>query len=106
MATKRPPHVIENLRRLNHDSRALLESLADRLSPERVARLRTFSDVGEWSELVESLCAVLVKRQIPIRTAERDALAAVLARFTTPKRDCPYINDRDGTLAALNVVTS
>jgi hypothetical protein len=93
-------------RRLNRDSRALLESLVDRLRPERVERLRHLSDVGEWGLLVNGLCASLVTQQIPITLAEREALAAVLALFpttTTPGRGYDFVDDPDGTLAALNV---
>ena len=104
MAARRSPEEMERIRRMNRDSRALLESLVDRLLPERVERLRIYSDVGEWGLLVNGLCGTLVKRQIPITSAERDALAAVLAMFTTPRRGYDHIDDPDGTLAALNVV--
>jgi hypothetical protein len=104
MATKRPPHVIENLRRLHEESRALLESIADRLPPQHVDQYRTLSDVGEWRELVESLCASLVKGQVPVTPAERDALAGVLARLTRPKPGYDFVNGPEGTLAALHVV--
>ena len=104
MARKLPPHVIENLRLLHEESRALLESVTDRLEPERVDRYRSLSDVGEWVELVESVCATLVKRRIPVTAEERDALAGVLARLSRPKRGYDFVNDPQGTLAALNVV--
>ena len=52
----------QRLRTLHVDSRALLDTFADRLSEQRVSRLRTFSDVGEWGLLVDGLCASLVKR--------------------------------------------
>jgi hypothetical protein len=103
MTTKRPPHVIENLRLLHEESRALLESVADRLPPEHVDQYRTLSNVGEWRELVESLCASLVKGEVPITLAERDALAGVLARLTRPKPGYDFVNDPEGTLAALAV---
>jgi hypothetical protein len=92
------------LNRLHKESRALLESLADRLPPERLKHLRTFSDVGEWGELVESMCADLVKGRIPVTPDERDALASVLAIYPYPGDDYPLSNNSDDTLAALNVV--
>lgn len=94
----------DRLHKLHIDSRALLESVADRLPDERLARLRTLSDVGEWSLLVNGLCASLIKREIPVTPAERDALTAVLASFTAPHQRYKYLNDPEGTLAALNVV--
>jgi hypothetical protein len=92
------------LHKLHLESRALLDSLADRLPSERMQRLRTFSDVGEWGLLVNGLCASLVKGQLPITPGERDALASVLALFRTPSDDLRYVYHRDETLAALNVV--
>lgn len=94
----------DRLNKLHAESRALLESLADRLPQERVERLRTLSDVGEWRELVHKLCASLVKQQVPISPRERDAVASVLTLFTTPRAGYDYINNRDETLAALHVV--
>lgn len=94
----------DRLNKLHKESRALLESVADRLPPERAEEFRTLSDVGEWLELVEGLCASLVKRQIPVTPRERDALAAVLAMFTTPRNGYDYTNNSDETLAALHVV--
>ncbi|MBB4906429.1 hypothetical protein [Actinophytocola algeriensis] len=94
----------ERLRRLHKDSRALLDMLADRLTEQQLSWSRTFSDVGEWSMLVDSLCAYLVKGNIPVTPAERDAVAAVLAQFTRPKPQHEYLDDPAGTLAALNVM--
>jgi hypothetical protein len=54
-------------------------------------------------ELVEGLCAYLVKGRLPVTPAERDTLAAVLAQFTRPNPDYSYIDDPEGTLAALTV---
>jgi len=50
-----------DLVRLHKDSRDLLERLADRLPPDKLATYRTYSNVGEWAELVDVLCASLVK---------------------------------------------
>lgn len=87
----------DRLNKLHRESKALLESLADRLPPDGLQQLRTFSFVGEWSLLVDGMCASLVKRQTPITPSERDALAVVLAY-------CRYLKDRDETLTSLNVV--
>jgi hypothetical protein len=92
------------LNKLHQESRALLESLADRLPAERIEWLRTYSDVGEWLFLVDGLCASLVKRQIPITPNERDALASVLTIYPPPGGRFRYMNNSDETLAALNVV--
>lgn len=92
------------LNQLHRESRALLESVADRLPSDRLREYRSFSDVGEWLLLVDSMCASLVKRQIPVTSGERDALRAVLTLFPPPGGDHLYLNDVSGTLAALNVV--
>ncbi len=63
--------------RLHRDSRALVEALADRLPAETLARLRVYSDVGEWGELLEELRACVAKRQIPLTPDERDLLASI-----------------------------
>jgi hypothetical protein len=91
------------LHRLHLDSRALIDVFADRLTEQQLEWSRGFSDVGEWGELVESLCAYLVKGRLPVTPAERDALAAVLAQFTRPNPHHGYIDDPEGTLAALTV---
>ena len=101
---RRPQHDLESSRHLARESRALLEALADRLPPQHLEHYRSYSAAGEWVLLVNGLCGSLVRERIPITPAERDAVAAVLASFSTPVRHYDYINDRDGTLAALNVV--
>lgn len=95
----------QRLRRLRTDSNALLETFADRLTEQQLTWSRSFSSAGEWTELVDGLCAYLVKREIPVTPAERDALAEVLAQFRDPSPDYTYLGDRDGTLAALTVTT-
>jgi hypothetical protein len=91
------------LRKLNHDSRALLDMVADRLTEQQLDWSRSFRDAGEWGELVEGICAYLVKGQIPVTPTERDAVAAVLDQFIDPRPVYKYLNDREGTLAALTV---
>jgi hypothetical protein len=92
------------LHKLHLESRALLDSVADRLPAERVQHLRTLSDVGEWMHLVNGICASLVMDQILITPDERDALATVLTIYPPPGGRFRYMNDIDGTLAALNIV--
>ncbi|WP_194814426.1 hypothetical protein [Nocardia sp. XZ_19_385] len=96
---------IDRLNKLSADSRELLEQLSDRLPPEAVAQYRTFSDVGEWGELVDGLCASLVKRRIPITPAERDSLAELMAMFTN-RDDYAYLRDPARVLTQLVVVTA
>lgn len=92
------------LNRLHRESRAILESVSDRLPADRARQYRQFSDVGEWGLLLEGICATLVKRQIPVSTSERDALASVLAIYPDPGDDHPYGNNAVETLARLHVI--
>lgn len=94
------------LRRLRDDSRSLLDTFADRLTERQLAWSRRFDFVGEWTELVDGLCAYLVKGEIPVTPAERDAIAAVLVQFVDPRPAYKYLNDPDGTLAALTIVNA
>ncbi|MGW4330337.1 hypothetical protein ACWEKR_31160 [Nocardia sp. NPDC004573] len=91
---------------MSKDSRDLLESVADRLPSDLVDSYRTYSDVGEWAMLVDVLCASLIKRRIPVTEAERDAVANVLGQFNPPVEGCRYLNDPQGVLSELNVVTA
>lgn len=59
--------------KISADSRELLEQFADRMRPGVLAQCRTFSEVGEWTLLIDNLCASLVKDQILVGPAERDA---------------------------------
>jgi hypothetical protein len=93
----------QRLRKLRDDSRALLDMFADRLTEQEVTWSREFSDVGEWALLVDGICAYLVKGEIPVTPAERDAIAAVLAQFHDPRPVYEYLAYPDGTLAALIV---
>jgi hypothetical protein len=88
---------------LQLDSRALLESLADRLPEPQLRSARRASEAGERALLVDSICASLVKRQIPITEAEHVAIANLLVAFTAPRATFTYLNDPAGTLAKLNV---
>lgn len=89
--------------KLSRNSRSLLEQLADRFPPDQLEICRDHATGGEWGELVDNMSAVLVKRNIPVTPAERDALAALLNMYPVPLEDYDYISNRDQTLAALNV---
>lgn len=93
----------QRLRRLHTDSAALLELFADRLTEQELRWSREYSEVGEWAELVDGLCAYLVKGRIPVTPAERDALSGVLARFTGPNPHHEYLDNPERTLATLVV---
>lgn len=73
--------------KIGNDSRELLERFADRLRPGVLAQCRTFSEVGEWTLLIDNLCASLVKDQILVSSAERDALADLMTFFGDPKEN-------------------
>lgn len=89
---------------LHAEGRNLVEALADQLPSESLDLMRLFSKGGEWTEMVETLCAALVRRQIAISTEHRDALAALLDKFgPQDEEDFPYINHKASTIAALNV---
>lgn len=93
-----------DLVKLHKDSRDLLERLAARLAPEKVTHYRTLSDVGEWIELVDLMCATLVKGRIPVTPQERDSLAALLAMFEGPREGYAYVSDPERVLSQLTVV--
>lgn len=92
-----------DLVKLNNDSRALLEALADRLPPETAAAYRRLSDAGEWAELVDTLCASLIRRKIPVTVPEYQRLADLLAMFGGPREGYTYLSDPHGVLSKLAV---
>ncbi|MEV0034221.1 hypothetical protein [Nocardia sp. NPDC050793] len=100
---RRTQEQIDRINKLNKESRGLLERLADRLPPETLAQYRTYSDVGEWGELVDGLCASLVKRQISVTPAERDSLAELMAMFSN-RQDYVYLSNPERVLSQLAVV--
>lgn len=91
--------------KIGNNSRELLERFADRLRPEVLAQCRTFSEVGEWTLLIDSLCASLVKERILVSPAERDALADLMTLFGNPKENAylVYIDSYERVLEGLNV---
>lgn len=92
--------------KLHKDSSGLLERLAGRFPEDQLRMCRDLSEAGEWPELVDLMCAVLVKWKIPVTPEERDALADLLAMFPIPTKDYEYIDNRDDVLAALAVSES
>ncbi|GAA2978462.1 DNA alkylation repair protein [Actinokineospora diospyrosa] len=92
-----------DLGKLNNDSRALLDAVADRLPPETVAGYRRLSDAGEWGELVDGLCASLVRRKIVLSVPEYQQVAELLALFTGPREGYTYLSDPQGVLSRLVV---
>jgi hypothetical protein len=95
-----------DLVKLNTDSRALLESVADRLPADTVAHYRTLSTVGEWAELVDSLAASLVRRKVVISAAEYRQLADLLDLFPAGREGYTYLSDPQGVLEQLAVEPS
>lgn len=92
-----------DLVKLSQDSQALLERLADRFPPDQLRMCRESGKGGEWNEMVDIMCAVLVHRRIPVTQDERDALADLLAMYPVPMEGYDYINKRDELLAGLTV---
>jgi hypothetical protein len=95
-----------DLVKLKTDSRALLESVADRLPAETVAQYRSFSAVGEWAELVNGLAASLVRRKVIVTVAEYQQLADLLGRFPAGQEGYAFLGDPQGVLAQLAVEPS
>lgn len=89
--------------KLHTDSRALLESLADRLPAETVARYRGFSDVGEWAELISGLAGSLVNRTVIVTAAEYQQLADLLGHFPAGKKGYAFLGDPQSVPAQLTV---
>ncbi|WP_190812735.1 hypothetical protein [Saccharopolyspora pogona] len=92
-----------DLVKLSRDSQSLLERLADRFPPDQLRMCRESGKGGEWNEMVDIMCAVLVKRNVPVTQDERDALADLLAMYPVPVEGYDYINKRDEILATLTV---
>lgn len=63
---------------------ALVDTLADRLPPDRLAEYRRFAFVGEWALLVDNLLAGLHKRRTQVTDAERAELREIAAAFEVP----------------------
>ncbi|MBP2329193.1 hypothetical protein JOF56_009578 [Kibdelosporangium banguiense] len=92
-----------DLVKLNTDSRALLESVADRLPADTVAQYRRLGTAGEWAELVDGLAASLVRRRVVVTVAEYEQLADLLGRFPAGQEGYAFLGDPQGVLAQLAV---
>ncbi|MBM7773873.1 hypothetical protein JOD54_004077 [Actinokineospora baliensis] len=92
-----------DLVKLNTDSRALLEAVADRLPPDTTAGYRRLSDAGEWAELVDSLCASLVRRKIVLSVPEYQRVADLLSQLGGPRDGYTFLSDPQGVLSKLVV---
>ena len=89
--------------KLNTDSRALLESVADRLPADTVAYYRSLGAAGEWAELVDGLAASLVRRKVVVTIAEYQQLADLLGHFPAGQEGYVFLRDPQGVLAQLAV---
>lgn len=102
--------MIAGMREFEQVAAGLLDALRGRLGDETQEDLREFIDGGEEMLFVDWLAAALTLRRIPIVRTERDAVRDLLDFFEVDMDDEHYgrvfsfISDRDGTLAALNVV--
>ncbi|MEY8040097.1 hypothetical protein AB8O55_11885 [Saccharopolyspora cebuensis] len=92
-----------DLVKLSRDAQALLERLADRFPPDQLRMCRESGQGGEWNEMVDIMCAVLAKHEVPVTQDEWHALADLLALYPVPVEGYDYINKRDEILAALTV---
>ncbi|APU15386.1 MULTISPECIES: hypothetical protein [Actinoalloteichus] len=80
--------------------------LAERISPRQLRSYWSYLDAGERTELLDALCATLVKRQVPVTGEERDILAGILAMYDNPDARHTYVKDPEGVLAKLNVTSA
>ncbi|RKT86354.1 hypothetical protein SAMN05421805_102250 [Saccharopolyspora antimicrobica] len=87
--------------KLNEAARELLEQLADRLPKRRLPAYRALADAGETAQLLNELCKILIGRGTAVTPAEKATLTQLLD--TVPAGDYDYINNRDQTLAAIQV---
>ncbi|MBB5907361.1 hypothetical protein [Actinoalloteichus hymeniacidonis] len=77
--------------------------LAERLPPRQLKSYWSYLNAGERTELLDVLCATLVKRQIPVTLEERGILAEILSMYTDPDPRYTYVADPAGVLAQLEV---
>ncbi|QIZ37535.1 hypothetical protein [Saccharopolyspora sp. ASAGF58] len=89
--------------KLNEGARELLEQLADRLPKRRLPSYRALGEAGESTSLLNEICKMLVNRHTEVTPAEKDTLAQLLGMVPTDASDYDYINNRDQTLASLQV---
>lgn len=82
-------------------AKALVDSLSDRLPPDRAEQFGTFIQVGELAELAYGLLGTLRKHAIAVTPAERNLLREILYSFNLPLPSYPLLSNRDQYLAGL-----
>jgi hypothetical protein len=82
----------------------ILDRFGERLPAADFKQLRTFYSVGEWPLLADNLAAALMQDQIPVSSADKEALRRLLYWWQTPPSGYRYIASRDEVLASLPVV--
>jgi hypothetical protein len=75
-------------------TKALLDSFADRLPENRVARLTVYVEVGEWEEFAYGLLAALDDPEIAVTPRDLDLLTDLLYSFDLPVSSYPLLNNR------------
>ncbi len=91
------------MRELRERCTWLLDQLADRLDPETLGIYQRMNFAGEWMLLADNVAATLVKDQIPVSAAEREALRLILYAFNTESTSYSYVAARDDVMASLVV---
>jgi len=88
----------------------LITGLGDRLFAETRESVCTYLWAGEWGLAADELAGALSLDRVPISPIERDLLRELLYAFDVDGheeefRHLPAFVDREGVLAALNVVS-
>lgn len=103
--------MLANMREFEQAAYTLVDALRCRLDGETLDLVREFIDHGEEMLSVDTLSAALTEDQVPITPAERDTVRDLLTFFEVAIvqnewyiKTFSFVFDRDGTLAALNVV--
>lgn len=86
---------------VNEAVRQLLEQFADRLPKRRLASYRALGEAGDSASLLNEICKMLVARHTEVTPAEKETLTRLLD--AVPVGDYDYINNREQTLAAIQV---
>ena len=99
-----------DLVRLAAAANALLDSLGGRLFDDTRESVRSYLWTGEEGLAADELAGVLSRYQVPISPTERDLLCELLNAFDVDGHEdefqhLPSLADREGVLAALNVVS-
>jgi hypothetical protein len=88
----------------------LLDSLGERLFADTRESVRSYLWTGEEGLAADELAGVLSHHRVPVSPAERDLLRELLYAFDVDGheeefRQLPAFADREGVLAALNVLS-